>query len=201
MKEGQGSGQHGEDRILKLVFRDRPTGLLVDAGAADGWANSNSIMLLQRPGWRGVLIEPEPVQFQKLQQRYKDRHGVTCANLAVGKTSGQRTFYCGGQVSTFCPEVKHSAEVNHGIVYSEIKVRMVPLSELLLNLGIREPIDFLTIDVEGMNYEVWQTVNTSIHSPGLVCIEGHGYAMHGYRELARLGCNTFYLREDLCNQL
>ena len=28
--------------------------------------------------------------------------------------------------------------------------------------------------------------------------EGKGYKMNGYRELCRTGCNTFYLRENLC---
>lgn len=202
MREGEGSGQHGEDRILKLVFRDQPAGLLVDVGAADGFWNSNSIMLLQRPGWKGVLIEPEPSQFQLLQDRYRDNPNVVCRRIAIGRNKGPQTLWCGGQVSTFDPEVKRSAEVNHGINYTETTVEMMPLSEQLMEEGVyTQEIDFMSIDVEGMNYEAWLTLDTTVHFPKLVCIEGTGYRMDGYKQLCRLGSNTFYLREDLCDQL
>lgn len=201
MIEGQGGGQHGEDRILKLMFRGQDSGVVVDVGAADGWDNSNSFQLLQRPGWSGVLIEPEPTQFEQLRARYQNRLGVRCVNVAIGRTRGFQTLWCGGQVSTFKEGVKRSAEENHGVVYSEAKVLMTPLSRLLTDLKVGPQIDFLSIDVEGMNYEAWQSLDTRIHSPRLVCIEGKGYAMTGYLQLCRVGCNTFYLREDECARL
>ena len=121
---------------------------------------------------------------------------------SVGINEGIGTFYCGGQVSTFKDEIKKSLEVNHGIKYSEIKMPIKTLTSILNELySVPNEIDFLSIDVEGMNYEVWQSLDKSIYSPKLVCIEGRGYAMHGYKEFCRLGGNTFYLREDLCEEL
>lgn len=201
MKEGEGSGQHGEDRILALFFKDQESGLMVDVGAADGYWNSNSIGLLKRPKWKGILIEPEPTQFAELSQRYKYRTGVVCINCAAGINAGTQTFYCAGQVSTFKDEVKKSSEINHGIKYSEIKVEIKTLTQILDKASAHRKIDFLSIDVEGMNYEVWRSLDKSFYSPKLVCIEGKGYNMEGYKELCRVGCNTFYLREDLCEEL
>ena len=201
MKEGDGGGQHGEDRILQMFFRNQPFGFLVDVGAADGWDNSNSFQLLQRPGWNGVLIEPEPSQFQKLKRRYHNRSGVQCVPVAIGKTTGHQTLWCGGQVSTFKEGVKKNAEENFGVEYSEVQVQMLPLTRLLRDLHVTRQIDFLSIDVEGMNYEVWETLDTSLHPVRLVCIEGKKYSMPGYKELCVVGCNTFYLREDECAKL
>jgi FkbM family methyltransferase len=198
MKEGYGSGQHGEDRVLNFIFKDQPTGLVVDVGSADGYLGSNSFGLLCKPGWDGILIEPEPKQFQELKDRYKNREGVICINCAVGTNEGVKTFYCGGQVSTFVEDVKKSAEVNYGIKYIETKVEIKTLSRILEEAKAEKQIDFLSIDAEGMNYDVWQSLNPFLYSPRVVCIEGTGYVMIGYKELCRVGCNTFYLREDLC---
>jgi FkbM family methyltransferase len=201
IKEGEGCGQHGEDRLLSLVFRDQKSGLLIDVGAADGYWNSNSRILLQRPGWSGILIEPEPEQFAKLNEMYTGRPGISCINCGIGLEEGRKTFYCGGQVSTFKDEIKHSAEVNHDIKYKEIEVWISTLTSVLDDVGIDVAIDFLSIDVEGMNYEVWRSLDKQKYSPKLVCIEGNKYIMEGYKELCRLGGNTFYLREDICNKL
>jgi FkbM family methyltransferase len=200
-KEGKGCGQHGEDRILSLVFRDQKQGLLIDVGAADGYWNSNSRILLQRSGWSGILIEPEPEQFQKLNDTYKDNSNVICIKCAVGLKEGRHDFYCGGQVSTFKEEIKYSAEVNHNIQYVKTSVSISTLTRILNDVGLEDEIDFLSIDAEGMNYEVWQSLDKQKYSPKLVCIEGKNYSMEGYKELCRVGCNTFYLREDICNKL
>jgi len=201
LKEGHGCGQHGEDRILHFVFKDYSAGWLVDVGAADGYYNSNSAVLLQRPNWHGILIEPEPSQFEKLKEMHKDNPRVTCVQCAIGQNEGFKTFYCGGQVSTFEKEVKRSSEVNHGIKYTEMKMEVKTLSRVLTENNCPREIDFMSIDVEGMNYEAWQSLNPFSYSPKLVCMEGSKYTMTGYKEFCRLGANTFYLREDLCKTL
>lgn len=200
--EGEGSGQYGEDRILALVFGHQPTGFLVDVGAADGFWNSNSIGLLRRPGWEGVLIEPEEAQYKALKERYLGRAGVTCIWGAVGLESGEKTLWAGGHVSTFKQGVRASAIQNHGIDYRDQKVWMAPLTGILQSLHIHSrEIDFLSIDAEGMDYEVWRSLDKKFYSPKLVCIEGKKYRMDGYKELCRTAGNTFYLREDLCPAL
>ncbi len=196
-------GQYGEDRILKLVFRGQRGGFLVDVGAANGWDNSNSSMLIDQYGWGGMLIEPEPSQFKELQERYatvSSTH-LQLLNCAVGKDEGKRTMYCGGQVSTFKEEVKRSAEVNHGTKYTTAQVQVSRLTGILQRADAPSEIDFMSIDVEGMQYEVWQTLDTRQFSPKLVCMEGKGYRMHGYQELCQTRGNTFYMREDVCAEL
>jgi len=203
MKEGEGSGQYGEDRILKLFFRDKKWGFLVDVGAADGFWNSNSIGLLKRPGWQGILIEPETSQFQELQKRYEGREGITCVQCAIGLEEGESTLHCSKQVSTLKEDLREAAIAQHGVGFHTEQVQVRTLTNVLeeYKLGNRYPIDFMSIDAEGMNYEVWQSLDTKKFSPKLVCIEGKGYAMHGYKQLCQMTGNTFYVREDACPKL
>jgi len=200
MIEGVGCGQHGEDRILKLVFKGQDSGVVVDVGAADGYSNSNSAGLLQR-GWSGILVEPELDQYRQLTTRYKGQERVTCVHCAVGLSEGMKTLWAGGQVSTFDPGVKQAAEDVHHTAYTKQQVEMRTLTRVLVQVDAPSNIDFLSIDVEGMNYEAWRSLDKARFSPKLVCIEGKGYAMDGYSELCRLGGNTFYLREDACHAL
>jgi FkbM family methyltransferase len=195
-------GQHGEDRILKLIFKDQKAGLVIDVGAADGCSNSNSAALLERPSWKGILIEPESSQFKELQTRYKDQPKIICVRCAIGVNEGIGILHCGGQVSTFDEEVKLSAEINNNVVYETTEeVEIKTLTTLLDELEITDEIDFLSIDAEGMNYEVWNSLDDKKYSPKLVCIEGKGYYLEGYEHLCRTGCNTFYMREDICLKL
>lgn len=190
-------GQYGEDALLGLFFRGVETGLVVDVGAADGEVNSNSWMLLKRPEWKGMLIEPLPSAFLLLKKRYENRPGVTCVNCAIGEEEGLRTMFCCGQVSTLKLEVKKSAEEMHKVKYSTAQVLVRNLTKVLIECGVKEEIDFLSIDTEGMDWEVWETLDKTIFHPKLVCMEGYGYCMNGYYEFCRVGGNTFYLREDI----
>ena len=201
MIEGQGCGQYGEDRILALVFRDQPDGYLVDVGAADGSTNSNTVNLLKRPGWRGLLIEPEQTQFWKLGDVYRDHPNVAVLNYAISTREGKGLLWCGGQVSTISPAVKKSAEDSHGTIYTQQEVQMVTLTRVLSAANAPADFDFLSIDAEGMDWEVWQSLDKGRFSPKLVCIEGTGYRMEGYYQLCQVGGNTFYIRDDVLPHL
>ena len=195
--------QSREDRIIELVFpaREHRFGFIVDVGAADGIDNSNSYHMLKRPGWGGVLIEPEPTQYKDLEARYRGRDNVVCQNLAIGTGPPKQTLHCGMQSSTLQRKHYETHKDKHDVNYTgQVQVRVMTLTDLLVFLNV-ETIDFISIDAEGMNYPVWQTLDLSIFQPKLVCIEGGKFVMHGYRELCRLPGNTFYIREDLCNPL
>jgi len=193
--------QYGQDRILKMIFRDKHTGFVVEVGAADGIDNSNSYMLLQRPHWGGILIEPESSQFALLQERYKNNNNVKCIRCACGAHEGIHTLYRGGQVSTFKLATKAAAEDMHNIKYEEEQVEIKTLQRVLTENNAPTEIDYMSIDCEGMDREVWGTLELDTYRPGLVCMEGKGHVMIGYQELCRTPGNTFYLREDLCEAL
>ena len=195
-------GQHGEDRILEMFFKGQETGFIIDVGAADGIDNSNSYKLLQRPGWGGLLIEPEPSQYAAMFGLYEGRKNIHTFNNAVGLQGGiTATLFQGGQISTLCPHIKQSGIDVHGeeVYKGEIQVTVHTLTSLIKSINdfFEIPtIDFLTIDAEGMDFEVWRSLDKKEWMPRLVCMEGHGYMMEGYYEFCRVGGNTFYVRMD-----
>lgn len=190
--------QYGEDIFLQEYFKNKPYGFLVDVGAADGEDNSNSFRLLQRPHWQGILIEPEPNQFQVLQKRYESRLGVDCVNCGVGKEEGDKVLYCAAQVSTFLPSWRDRCIEVHGLSYEEKKVKVKTLAKILEELKAPPEIDFLTIDCEGTDVEVLQSLDFSLFCPRLICMEVKGIkgvkrlSIPGYKKIHRTLGNTFY---------
>lgn len=187
--------QYGEDKFLQEFFKEEPYGFLVDVGAADGLDNSNSFRLLQRPHWQGVLIEPEPKQFQVLQNRYINRPGIDCVNCGAGREAGGRTFYCAHQVSTFIPTWRDRCIESYGLSYEEKTVDVKPLTKILQELKAPPVIDFLSIDCEGMDLCVLESLNMDLFSPSLICMEGKGHIISGYQEIYRTVGNVFYKKD------
>ena len=76
-----------DQKILKQLNMKR-NGFFIECGAADGITYSNSNLLEQKYGWKGMLIEPIQDQFDALK---KYRKKAICENyiLSSQKESGR----------------------------------------------------------------------------------------------------------------
>jgi FkbM family methyltransferase len=188
-------GQYGEDKVLEEYFKDQDIGLVVDAGAANGTDGSNSWMLLKRPGWSGVLIEPEPEQFAELSALYEHRHRISTVNCALGTEERVASFYCARQVSTLCPEWRDRCIEIHRLDFKEIQVNVFTLSDVMIDHNV-EAIDFLSIDCEGRDVDVLNSLDLERWRPRLICLEAKGHHIDGYLTYCHTRGNTFYAREE-----
>lgn len=81
--------QNGEDGVIAEIFRRLPESIpkwYVEFGAWDGRYGSNCYALAVA-GWRGVMIEGDPVRFQRLQKTARRLHGrmaPICAFIESG---------------------------------------------------------------------------------------------------------------------
>jgi len=180
--------QCGEDAIFAEFFGTQAEGLVVDVGAADGCDNSNSWALINR-GWDGILIEPDPEQFRELSDRYAETERVTIMNVAAGTETGVRPFHSCRQVSTFCLDWKQRCIDAYGVDYTESMVTVMRLQFILESLNCPKEIDLLTIDCEAMDVDVLHSLDLSIFSPRLICMEC-GTDIPGY-ELYHKTCGNF----------
>jgi FkbM family methyltransferase len=82
--------QFGEDRkVHEQLFRETFGGVFVEIGAFDGESGSNTLFFEEQLDWTGVLIEPSPLQFDKLTRRR--RRATICVNAAI--CSEKRTVH------------------------------------------------------------------------------------------------------------
>lgn len=198
--------QSGEDAVISKFFDDKKvtTGFFVDVGAADGLGNSNTNLLVTK-GWKGILVEPNERDFISLRERYKDNSNVTLINEAIYSHMGELPFYVEpGQCSTLSEEFKKRAISIHGMSYETKLVHCSPLSSLLDRLNAPAHIDFLSIDAEGVDMIVLDTMNWEKYRVSLVCVE-HSMPKEdlrrymeskGYQYYTETSGNTFFVIKE-----
>jgi FkbM family methyltransferase len=163
-------GQFYEDYILGYVFRDQRTGFYVDVGANDPnkW---NSTRHFYERGWTGINIEPNVLEFKKIVEfRPRDLN----YNVGIASTEGWMTFYqAAGQsdgASTFDRDEAERLKRQHGVAFTEVLVPVTTLDALLARTSIPE-ISFVSIDVEGFETQVLDSIDLARYKPVVMCVE------------------------------
>ena len=148
--------QFGEDYYLKDILPS--TGVFVDVGAGDPILLSNTYRL-ECLGWTGICIDADYRQIQELNKLRK-----TVEHYAIGCFSGTVNLN----------RVKSSdlsTTLNHLVsVEDTIKVSMIPLESILNKYNI-EKIDLLSVDTEGTEIDVLDSMDINRHKPTVIIVE------------------------------
>lgn len=124
--------------ISELMQRARTEVTFVQAGANDGMDGDPLRASILRYHLRGLLIEPLPSAFARLQQNYASEPQVQLANCAVGSAAGRATLYGDDRCASL---------TGTGLA-TEVEVRTLP--DLLAAYGLPAP-SILVVDVEGLD--------------------------------------------------
>jgi FkbM family methyltransferase len=175
--------QSGEDVIVDFIFSNRgksnPT--YIDVGAHHPYFLSNTAFFY-RKGCCGVNIEPDPILFVQLN---KDRNRDINLNVGIGVEKGFQDFYVmdSPTMNTFS---KHEAEkLAHEHNMPIRKVISVPVDTLtnVINKYCQQTFpDFLSLDIEGLDFDVLQTIDYKKTAPIVICIETISYSPIGKGE-------------------
>jgi FkbM family methyltransferase len=169
------------DRKLAELLPHR-NGYFVEAGAYDGFIQSNTYWLERFRGWRGVMVEPVPHLFARAR-RQRRAHVVNCALVPEGHPDSTVTLSYGGLMSTVRgakgggrEELEHvSAGDMFGLddVAYEVTAPARTLTSVLEEAGAPAEIDLLSLDVEGFEVNVLRGLDLERFRPGLLLIEMH----------------------------
>lgn len=162
--------QYGEDLIIDALLGCPKSGCYVDIGANDPVFLSNTLRFYER-GWRGINVEPEPNLFVKLSERRAQDINL---NVGIGTEAGSLTFYRiqPSQLSTFnADQARKNLKRPGATALQEMELPVVTLSHLFEeHLGERR-IDFLSVDVEGFELEVFRGNDWAKFRPRLILVE------------------------------
>jgi FkbM family methyltransferase len=199
--------QNGEQFFLLNWFKERSSGYFVDIGASDGITDSNSRALFLN-GWRGLLVEPVPEEFWNLEDNYRNCSGIELVNAAIGQADGYSSMWIArswlaepyAHADNRHTMLKHTAEQyakdsRPAQYYDLRRVRSLSVKTLVDKLS--RPIDFLTVDAEGMDASIVQWLLELKVMPELVMcgIDDGSKATRplmsaGYREVYRNRVNA-----------
>jgi FkbM family methyltransferase len=162
--------QFYEDYILAYVFKNYKTGFYVDVGANDP-DNDNVTKYFYERGWRGVNIEPNADEFKKIiHSRPRDSN----YNVGIANTEATLTFYQGqgghDSLSTFDKANAEKLNKESNIAFKEIPIPVTTLTKILQKASLPE-ISFISIDVEGFEKQVIESMDFKKYKPAVLCIE------------------------------
>lgn len=160
--------QHGEDFAVLNIFNrlgiERPS--YIDVGAHHPWELSNTALLYKR-GSRGVCIEANPFVMHRFwEERPEDRS--ICAAVVGRAEPGERialhrASHDSGINSTMLENLARHCHMD------SVEVDAVTLPQIVAQHAAGRWPDFLSIDAEGRDVEILQTVASC--AVKLICIE------------------------------
>ncbi len=149
----------------------------LDVGANDPIRMNNTYFFYKRKH-RGVLIEPDPRLVRKLK-RSRPRDVTLHAGVGMG-SGGQIPFFLmdPDTLSTSDP-LKLSEYLRLGIkLKKEFQVPLIGINEVIERYFDSRAPDFLSIDVEGWDFEILKTLDLSKYRPVVICVETITYSNH-----------------------
>jgi FkbM family methyltransferase len=171
---------HDMDRKLDAVL-DRNGGFFVEAGANDGFTQSNTYWLERFRGWRGILIEPMPIYVEECRRERPGTPVVHAALVPADHPGGTINMQFGDLMSTV-QGAHGDAEaerdwVEPGLVLGwrdpyEAEVPARTLSSILEEHHAPE-VDLLSLDVEGFEPQALRGLDFDRHAPRWILVEAH----------------------------
>lgn len=152
--------QAGEIRLLQI-------------GAFDGVTDDDLREVIQNYPVRGVLVEPQPAVYARLQENYRDHSQLTLVNAAVDRQSGSREFHTTATQYSSCASFDRDHLRKHGVRDRDIKsqqVECLTVPELLDRCGM-DGVDLIQIDAEGYDYEIIKSIDLDQLSPAIIRFE------------------------------
>ena len=205
--------QCGEDLIVSYIFNLRgilkPTYL--DIGANDPFYLSNTALFYLN-GCRGINIEANPALIEKFENlRTKDIN----LNIGIADMESALDFYVidDPTLSSFseeeCRKFIATGKYHH---INTLKIKVTTIQKILdeFNNGVFP--DFLTLDAEGLDFEILETIDYINSAPKVICVEAADYSpigagkrrtelidflvSKGYYEYANTNLNAIMVKKD-----
>lgn len=162
--------QEGEDMILRRIFQARTSGFYVDVGAYHPKHLSNTYYFYRR-GWHGINIDAMPGSMALFHQlRARDIN----IEAAIAADARECTFYIfnGRALNTLDAQLaaERTGEETHVVETRTVKTRR--LDDILNeSLPAGEQIQFMSIDVEGLDLEVLKSNDWARFRPEYIVVE------------------------------
>ena len=164
--------QWGEDQFINQFFKDKIDGIYLDIGCFHPVMYSNTC-LLHRKGWRGINIDINPTSIDLFNiLRPKDTNLCTTIN-EIKETF--EIYYDDpfSPVNTLDKQFYENLENKNNKNTKKLFVESKSIKEILNISKIDKSIDFINIDVEGMDYKILKNINLNRLKPKLISIETH----------------------------
>jgi len=203
------NSQFGQDKfIFEQVLKGQKKGFFLDIGASEP-VNQNNTYYFEKLGWDGIVVEPRKEDFERL----KKERSCICENVAISANKEIRKFL---QVTGYAKGLSGILEgynVNHLVrVVKEVlqfggglqllDIDCVPISDLLNKHNVNT-VDYLSIDVEGLELSILKTIEFDKVFIKCLTVENNYknkeiesfLISNKFKKVAELSCDEVYVHE------
>jgi len=162
--------QCGEDLIVAFLLdsmHGRRARSYLDLGANHPFKLSNTAYFY-RQGGRGILVEPDPY-LAKVLSRARPKDVVIQKGVHVQGLDHAEFFIMEPPTLNTFSKLEMERYVSMGHLLR--KTETVALENVNTILSMSPALDFMTIDIEGMDSEVLRAIDWQVHRPTCICVE------------------------------
>ena len=150
------------NRVLGQLSGATDDFFIIQIGACDGVMADPLHDWIKRGNWRGILVEPQAVEFEKLKDTYRDEHDrLIFENVAIADTDGTCTLYRLKDSARTADWERGTASLvvpfNSDRFVAET-VKSLTFDTLLRRHGVSH-LDLLQIDAEGYDFEILKRID------------------------------------------
>lgn len=177
--------QNNEELVIKKYFSEHEKVneclTLLSIGENDGKTLSNVLACIER-GWYATLVEPSEKSFAKLFALHENNEKVECLKYAISTECGIVEFHESGE------HAKEQYGENHSLLsslkkeetakwvndtFTTTKVEAIDFEELL-NLSMNNSFELISIDAEGMDFDILQQIDLFDIDCMMLIVENNG---------------------------
>lgn len=200
------TSQSLEATKLYPILGAYPIKLIVDIGANDGFNLSNSYYFIKK-GWSALLVDPIPNSIKMARKTHQGNNKVSFKEVAISsKNSYSKMYLDKGNTNNFFSTLEtEETPLRKKFVDSDkyITVKTITLNDLLSAHFVPKEFALLSIDVEGHESKVLETLGD--FRPAVILVERSLESIaeslakqklltnYLYVFAARIGCNEVYI--------
>lgn len=159
--------QDKQDEYLEThIFKGYKNGFFMDIGSHDGKSLNNTLYFEENNNWTGVNVEPMKKAYNDL---LVNRHNCININCAVYNNDGNTEFICNTGYTQMLSGIKDTFDKRHMIRLKRENAKYGSTTDILevetkkietiCDIHQISHINYLSIDVEGAEFEVIKSIN------------------------------------------
>jgi hypothetical protein len=179
----------GEDKFIERYFRNKPKGFYIDVGCYHP-LDGNNTQLLYKKGWNGINLDINYYSielFNFLRKRDINIHS------GISNKKNRLTMHYRKEINMLNTLDEKIAKMNFRNGYKKKNIQVNTLNYFISKYFKKlDMIDFMNIDVEGVELNVLKSLNFKIYKPKLICVEIHNIKKMFDKNYKYLKTNSIY---------
>ena len=155
------------DLIIDYIFKNKNNGFYLDVGSQHPISNNNTYLLFKR-GWSGINIDLDKKNIDLFNTA---RPNDINLNLAISSNVAEKKLYFYHDKSPINTLDKVVSDFQTSSVKEIKRIKTTTLDIALQNLKFNNKIDYMNLDVEGHEMDIFKAFDLSVYKPSIISVE------------------------------